>query len=94
MGFSGLALWQVGTNSTRFEIELDTDSHEVRLTRMIQGRMRPVLRCRFGDLGRVEVNGDMLRIWDGDERFLAEVEMCDSAARERLISAIRSAGHI
>ena len=92
MGFSGLALWQLGTNATRFEIELDTENHEVRLMRMVHGRMRPMVRCRFNELGRVEQNGDILRMWDGDGTFLAEVELCEAVARARLLEAIRSAG--
>lgn len=92
MGFSGLALWQMGTGSAHFEIELDTEASEVRLTRMIHGRMRPVVRCRFNELGRIEQDGDVLRLWDADETFIAEVEMCEAGARAKLLEAFRCAG--
>lgn len=92
MGFSGLALWQMGMNAARFEIELDTKSNEVRMMRMIHGRMRPVVRCRFTELGRVEQEGDVVRLWDSENNFLAEVELCEAQARARLLAAFRQAG--
>lgn len=92
MGFSGLALWQLGSNAGRFEIELDTKTNEVRMMRMIHGRMRPVVRCRFAEMGRVEQDGDILRLWDSENNFLAEVELCEAQMRARLLEAFRQAG--
>lgn len=92
MGFSGLALWQMGTGCAHFEIELDTDAGEVRLTQMIHGRMRPVVRCRFNELARIEQDGDVLRLWDGSGTYIAEVEMCEPSARAKLLEAFRYAG--
>jgi hypothetical protein len=93
MGFSGLALWQMGTGSAHFEIEMDTDVGEVRLMRMIHGRMRPVVRCQFNKLGRVDQEGDILRLWDAEGTFIAEVEMCEASARAKLLEAFRCSGN-
>lgn len=92
MGFSGLALWQLGTACQHFEIELDTDQGEVRLMQMIHGRMRAVVRCRFNELGRIEQDGDVLRLWDGNGNYIAEVELCEARTRAKLLEAFRHAG--
>jgi hypothetical protein len=93
LGFSGLALWQVGVSASRFDIELDTEAREVRLVRCQNARMTVVLRCRFADLSRVEQEGDTLRLWDSSGTYLAEVEMCDAAMRKKLMDAMKSVGH-
>ena len=92
MGFSGLALWQMGSTSERVEIELDTDTFEARIVVKVMGRSIRVLNCRFNELQRAEVRGDTLHLWDGQGRFLAEVDMCHPQVKKRLTVALQKTG--
>ena len=92
LGFSGLALWQMGASSERVEIELDTETYEARVIINVMGRAIRVLNCRFNDLQRAEIDGDSLRLWGQDGHFLAEVDMCHPQVRRRLITALRKTG--
>lgn len=92
MGFSGLALWQMGQPVRSVEIELDTENLEARVIMNVMGRTTTVLNCRFNDLQRVDVDGDSLRLWDKNGRFLAEVDMCRPEVRSRLLRALEETG--
>lgn len=92
LGFSGLALWQMGSKSHRLEIELDTETYEVRLSIVIMGKAISVLNCNFNDLSRVDQSGDHLTLWSAHGEILAQVEMCQSEVRKRLPIALQEAG--
>ena len=92
MGFTGLALWQIGTNTRQVEIELDTESLEARVIMNSMGRSITILNCRFNDLSRVDVHGNTLKLWDCEGNYLAEVDMCRPEVRDRLLRALEDAG--
>ena len=92
MGFSGLALWQMGSVSNRVEIELDTTTSEVKVMVNAMGRRMKVLHCRFNDLQRAELDGNSLRLWDSEGHFLAEVDMCSPEVKRRLMAAMENSG--
>lgn len=90
MGFSGLALWQMGTASRQVEIELDTETYEVRVIMNVMGRSIDIMQCRFNDLQRVEIEKNILRLWDGGGNFLAEVDMVRPEVKDRLMRALKN----
>lgn len=92
MGFSGLALWQLGTVVNRIEIELDTKTYEARVVVNAMGRTVTMMQCRFNELQRVDLDKDTLRLWDKNGHFLAEIDLCQPIVKERLLSALRDAG--
>lgn len=92
LGFSGLAMWQLGGKSHKLEIELDTETYEFSLSVMLMGKSIPLLTCNLTDLDHVEHRGSSLRFWNTQGQMIAEVEMWQDELRDRLPDVLHEAG--
>lgn len=94
LGFLGLAVMQIGQVKSDPEVEIDTIRREVRLVRGY-GRQRRVLgRTAIRDLGKANVDDDMVRLHTANGTLLAEVSLDDSDIRTSLCNALRDAGKL
>lgn len=89
----GTALFQSSLPPLPPTVEIDPAAGELRLVRECGLRGREVIeRCRFADLGRVDVMGPRLTFWAQGERLLVELTLGDARVRDNLMAALRRAG--
>ncbi len=92
---AGLVLMQASARPRAPQLEVDTIRREVRLVRTGRsGRHAVLRRCAFDALSRVEHEGHMLRLWDGDDDLMAEVVLTDRSALQSLVAGLRDAGKL
>lgn len=94
LGFVGLALLQSGHVDGNRELQIDADRGEVRLVRRARHNGSVLACCSFEELGRAEMQGEMVRLWDMTGRLIAEVPLSDPDTRRNLIDALRTAGKL
>ena len=76
-------------------VQIDTIRREVSLVRPgYRGAAAVLQRCAFGDLARAEVKGTSVRLWDAQERLIAEVSLTKGPALNSLLAGLRDAGKI
>lgn len=92
---AGIGLMTASAKPRAPEIEIDTIRREVRLVRRMRGQQPVVLEsARFDALARAEVDGTIVRLWDTQGAFLAEVCPTDRTALASLIGGLRDAGKL
>jgi hypothetical protein len=92
---AGLGLMHASARPVAPEIEIDTIRREVRLVRRSRKSGDTiVVRSSFADLGKVEVDGPFIRLWDGEMDLLAELTLHDHNARRSLIGGLRDEGKL
>jgi hypothetical protein len=75
--------------------EIDTIRREVRLVRLMPSGARAVLRrCRFAELGPVELSEARVILRDAEGAVLAEVSLADPRASRSLLAGLRDAGKL
>jgi hypothetical protein len=76
-------------------VQIDTIRREVSLVRPgYRGASAVLQRCTFGDLSRAEVDGTCVRLWDADERLIAEISLTKGPTLNSLLAGLRDAGKI
>ena len=76
-------------------VQIDTIRREIKLVRVGRGGKADVVqRSAFSDLGRAEVDGFCVRLWDAEDRLLAEVTLANGPLLNSLIAGLRDAGKL
>lgn len=76
-------------------VEIDTIRRTVSLVRPDRNGQKQVLtRCAFADLGHAEINGHVVRLWDGDGVLLAVVTLTNQVLLKSLVNGLRDVGKI
>ena len=76
-------------------VELDPKQGAVRVLRPRPGQAPIELQsCAFADLSLVERRGPFVRLWDADQRFLAEVTLEDKDTLVPVLAGLRAAGKV
>ena len=99
MGLSTIALllgfWLVFAvrPTAQTEVELDVSRSELRILRPgAMGAMLVVYSSRFDQLGRVENSENVLKFWDQQGEFLADVHVTEPKTMDFLVSGLLDAG--
>lgn len=90
---AGIGLLAASARPDAPEIEIDVAHREVRLVRRSRGYAPVVLKaCRFSALSRAERAGAIVRLWDRDGVFLAEVSLTDPNVLGQLVHGLQDEG--
>ena len=90
---AGLVLMQSSARPVPPEIEIDTIRREVRLVRRSKTTSDTLVsRSTFAELGKVEVEGACVRLWDAKMTLLAEITLHDRDVRRSLLGGLRDEG--
>jgi hypothetical protein len=92
---AGLGLMHASARPAAPEIEIDTIRREVRLVRRSRVDGDTVLsRSSFTELGKAELDGPNIRLWDAQMTLIAEVTLYDQDARRSLVGGLRDEGKL
>lgn len=92
---AGLGLMHASARPAAPQIEIDTIRREVRLVRRSRRDGDAlVAKSSFAELGKVEVDGPMVRLWDAKLELLAEVTLHDQIAHRSLLRGLRDEGKV
>lgn len=92
--FVGIALVMSGVRFPSRDVVIDLAKGEVRIIRFAGEEELTMRSCRIEDLGLVQVDGPVLRMWDEAGAFLADIEMANVEDNQRLIAVMQRAGHL
>jgi hypothetical protein len=92
---AGMGLMHASARPPEPEIEIDTIRREVRLVRRTKSGEDTVLSAStYAELGKVEVDGPYVRLWDAKMTLLAEVTLYDRDTRLGFLGALRDEGKL